>query len=50
MEFYTQAKNSEQITLAKREYQEILMIQRRVKDIFEIELIEKEGELGGIDS
>jgi len=26
------------------------MIQRRVKDIFEIELIEKEGELGGIDS
>lgn len=50
IEFYTEARNPEQINLAKKEFQEVLRIQSEVKGLFEVELKETQGELGGIET
>ena len=38
IEFYTEAKNEEQVSLAKKEFQEILRINSEVNEIFKVEL------------
>ena len=42
IEFYTEAKNLEQVTLAKRELQEVLRIKHEVQLLFNVTLQEKE--------
>lgn len=49
LEFYTEAKNKEQIGLAKNEFQEILRVLAEIKEIESIR-IEKDEERFGKDS
>lgn len=43
VEFYTEAKNKEQVDLAKKEFQEILRIKHEVDMLFAVIIEEKEG-------
>ena len=49
LEFYTEAKNKEQVGLAKNEFQEILRVLAEIKEIESIR-IEKDEERFGKDS
>jgi hypothetical protein len=50
IEFYTEAKNYDQVTLAKKEFQEVLRIQNEVRSLFRVEIKESENELGGLET
>lgn len=50
VEFYTEAKNPEQVNLAKKELQEVLRIHHEVKLLFQAEMEEHDGELGGLET
>ena len=38
IDFYTEAKNPEQVTLAKKEFQEVLRINHEVNSLFQVTL------------
>lgn len=48
IEFYTEAKNKEQVTMAKKEFQEVLRVRAEVQQLFSVQLQENENELGGL--
>lgn len=50
IEFYTEAKNAEQVGFAKKELQECLRVAHETQQIFSVQLHEENGELGGLDS
>ena len=50
VEFYTEAKNPEQVKLAKNQFQEVLRVKAEIKALFDVELKEEDGQLGGLDS
>lgn len=50
VEFYTEAKNPEQVQLAKKEFQECLRVAQDVHELFSVEIKENENELGGLDT
>lgn len=50
VEFYTEAKNPEQVELAKKEFQECLRIAQDVNELFSIQIKENDNELGGIET
>ena len=47
IDFYTEAQKPDQVELAKKEFQEVLRILSEVEIIYNLEVQEKEGELGG---
>lgn len=50
IEFYTEAKNAEQVGFAKKELQECLRVAHETQQIFSVQLREEAGELGGLDT
>lgn len=50
VEFYTEAKNPEQVELAKKEFQECLRVAKEVNELFSIHIKETENELGGLET
>ena len=50
IEFYTEAKNSEQVFLAKREFQEVLRVRCEVDRLFQVELKKNDEEIGELES
>jgi hypothetical protein len=50
VEFYTEAKNPEQVELAKKEFQECLRVAQEVNELFSIQIKENENELGGLET
>lgn len=50
VEFYTEAKNPEQVQLAKKEFQECLKIAQDVHELFSLEIKENDNELGGLET
>ena len=50
IEFYTEAKNAEQVSFAKKELQECLRVAHEAQQIFAVQLREEAGELGGLES
>lgn len=38
IEFYTEAKNKEQVTMAKKEFQEVLRVRAEVQHLFSVQL------------
>jgi hypothetical protein len=50
VEFYTEAKNPEQVELAKKEFQECLRIAQEANELFSLEIQEENNELGGLET
>ena len=50
IEFYTEAKNPEQVTLAKGEFQEVLRVKSEVTRIFQVELQEDPESIEEVNS
>lgn len=50
VEFYTEAKNPDQVELAKKEFQECLRVAHEASVIFNTNIQENEDELGGLQT
>lgn len=50
IDFYTEAQKAEEVSLAKKEFQEVLRVLYETQTIYNLRITEKENELGGVQT